>query len=78
MKAGLAQAEAIVRLAALPEWGLFMSMIAVRAEQLNELLIMKDDVNVDLTRGELRAFVRLTDAITNAPAVINQHNTPKT
>lgn len=39
---------------------------------------MKDDINADIKRGELRTMVQLTDAIAEAPGLIEAHNKPKT
>jgi len=78
LKCNQEQAEAIVRLQALPEWNVFLSLIATHAEILNQTLIMKDDVKLDLVRGELRGFVKLTDAINGAPELLRQFQEPQT
>jgi hypothetical protein len=41
-------------------------------------LIMKDDINADIKRGELRSLVQLTDAIVEAPEKLAAYNQPKT
>jgi len=56
----------------------FLSLIATHAEILNQTLIMKDDVKFDLVRGELRGFVKLTDAINGAPELLRQFQEPQT
>ncbi len=78
MKCSTEQAEAIIRLRALPEWNVFMGMIAAHAEKVNRMLIMKDDVAVDIKRGELRLLTELVDAIDSAPEVVERAYEPKT
>lgn len=78
MKCTLAEAEAIIRLQALPEWNTFLNMLGRHASDTNELLIMKDEVNTDILRGELRGFTRIVGAIEAASNVIAQSQQPKT
>lgn len=54
-----------------------MEMIGSHAEQLNKVLIMKDDINADIKRGELRSIVQLTDVIVEAPAKLIAFQKPK-
>lgn len=64
------QAEALVRLREMREFQAFLQMLTSRAEDLNTMLIMKDDVKVDLIRGELRAYAAIQDALDNAPNLV--------
>jgi hypothetical protein len=77
LKCTLEQAEAIVRVAALPEWKVVMGMLGAQGEALTRKLIMKDDVNADIVRGELRSIVQFADAVEGAPALIDSHKQPK-
>ncbi len=77
MKLDLHEAEAIVRLQNQPEFKVFLDKLMVYAENLNERLIMTDNVSVDLARGELRAYSRITRLIADAPNVIAAYNRPK-
>jgi hypothetical protein len=69
------QAEALVRLRENTDFRALMEILNSRAEALNTKLIMKDDVNTDLTRGELRAYARIQDDLTNAPNLLAQYKT---
>jgi hypothetical protein len=60
----------MVKLRTMPEFRAFLEIQAARAEELNNVLIMKDDIAVDLVRGELRAYARIQDDITNAPNIV--------
>lgn len=62
----------MVKLRNMPEFKAFMEVQAARAEQLNTMLIMRDDISVDLVRGELRAYARIQDDLTNAPNLLAQ------
>lgn len=42
-------------------------MIGDYAGLRNEVLIMRDDINTDLYRGELRAFAMIQKAVDGAP-----------
>jgi len=64
------QAEALVKLREKREFQTLMEMLATRAEELNTMLIMKDDARVDLIRGELRAYAQIQDALMDAPNVL--------
>lgn len=55
-----------------------MGMIGKHAEKLNKALIMNDDINADIKRGELRTAVLLTDAFVAAPSLVESYNQPKT
>jgi hypothetical protein len=60
----------MVKLRSTPEFKAYMEIQAARAEELNTMLIMRDDVNVDLIRGELRAYARIQDDLNNAPNLL--------
>lgn len=77
MKLDLPTAEALVRLRALPEFQVFLGALGGYAGQKNEILIMKDDVNTDLIRGELRAFATIQNAVDTAPRMVEQLQQPK-
>ena len=77
MKLDLPTAEALVRLRAVPEFQVFLGALGGYAGQMNEILIKKDDINTDLIRGELRAFVMIQDAVDNAPAMVEKLQQPK-
>jgi len=51
-------------------------MIGDYAGMRNEVLIMKDDVNTELYRGELRAFALLQKAVDNAPETAKRLSQP--
>lgn len=67
-----------MRLKTQREWALVMGMLMEHVETLTRKLIMKDDVNLDLVRGELRAFVRLHDIVEDAPKLLAESRQPKT
>lgn len=67
-----------MRLRGQREWSLVMAMLMDHVESLTQMLIMKDDVNLDLVRGELRAFVRLHDIVEDAPKIVAESRQPKT
>jgi hypothetical protein len=77
LKCSLEQAEAIVRLSALPEWRAFIGMVTEHSEILMKTLIMNENINADIKRGELRTVVGLADAIDGASDLIKAHQQPK-
>ena len=72
MKLNPERAEALVRLRAMPEFQAVLGMVAEYAEAKNEQLIMSDDLNVDVTIGELRSMTRLMSAVDKAPSYLKQ------
>lgn len=75
MKLTAEQAQAITRVAASPEGRVFLALLSAEAELLNRTLIMRDDIPVELTRGELRAYTRIFDVVEKAPGVLEQYKT---
>ena len=67
------QAQAIVRLLGSPEFQAFLGMVGGYAETQNQRLIMSDDCNMDLIRGELRALAMIKNAVDAAPKIVEQH-----
>lgn len=70
MKLDHRELEALVRLRNSPEFQTYVAVLNRRAEALDRTLVMKDDVNVDLVRGELRAYVRIQDDLRDAPNML--------
>jgi uncharacterized protein YerC len=67
LKLSRKQVEALLHLRNLPEFQEFLGILNTRAEILDRKLVMKDDVKVDLVRGELRAYVQIQDDLRDAP-----------
>ena len=51
-------------------------MIGDYAGLKNEVLIMKDDINTELYRGELRAFAMIQKAVDGAPEAAKRLSQP--
>jgi hypothetical protein len=49
-------------------------MLASRAEEANVRMIKSDDINLDLIRGELRAYLRIQEDMDKAPDMLEKIN----
>jgi hypothetical protein len=59
---------------ATPEFPVFLGMLAGHAETLNEQLIMRDDLDIALVRGQLRAFVAIQKTVDGASEQLYKFN----
>ena len=67
----------MVRLRGNDDFRLFLGMLGEHAASKNQMLIMKDDANVDLIRGELRGFAQLQNTFDGAPALVEKFKQSK-